>query len=1194
MSDTSGLLIFRASRVEALLDPLMTLLREQPPRHALAPHELIAAHPGMQRWLGRELARRHGPGGIAANLRIELPSVWLDRLAREVLGEEAVALRPYRREFLRWRILRQLERERPALDDPVLAAYLDGDAATRDRRRFQLADRLARIFAQYLVYRPDWLRDWANGRHGGAEAGFLAPLWKALREDVGTPHRGERVAQLVDALARGNASIGDDALHVFGVAHLAPSELAILRAVARHRLVALYVPDPCRAYWGGLSGERAALREQVERDPAGEATESLFLEQGHPMLAAWGRMGQHFVLALDDAGARVDTRHHEDEAGREPASRLEGVQESIRRFQPERIGEYASSPRADASLRVHACHTRLRELEVLRDALLDARSARPELKPSDIVVMMPDIHAYLPLLPAVFGEAGKHEGPLPYHCADVAVARAHPLFEAFRRLLDLPRSRLTAPELADLLRTPPIAARLGLGGDDAGVIERWLDASRAAWALDGEFRARFDVPPIAEHTHAWAMDRLLAGYVFGPRGDGGDVAVVLPDGSRIAPVDGVHGPQAALLGALDRLLLELREACADGAARRRASEWAERLEQRIEALFLVEAGDREGREALSLLLQFVRGIRDEPGEGGLDPELGFDVVREILLARLDGVPERQPFLLGGVTFCGMVPQRAIPFEVVAVLGLNDGEYPRAGRDAGLDPMSRHPRLGDRDVRNDDRYLFLETVMSARWRLHLSWIGEGVRDGKPRNPAAPLAELMAALDAGAERHDATAIDGAAHEQRPLDSPSRRKPGSGFSPERSEGSRTASSPAVEPYDAPWDARRPWLVRHPLQPFDARYFDGRDPALYSYSRAFAGMREEGSVADRPFVDAASAPPAAAGEAPLALSEVLAYYRDPARQLLRDALGLRLDALDDERLRESEPLEARTDALDRVGTRLFLDLAARGSREPPQAAPDWLRLTGVLPPGRVGDAAWAAERAAVAELIEAVAAPDHAAHALFAQPLPPARPVAIERAIGRHRVHGELREVHDTDEARWVLEIRPGRNESDLGFRERIGVFLRWALLRLETAPPRAVRVALVAAADARKRPSDAWSRQFDDWDAQFLAADAATRTQRLADLERRVGGLLDFFLASQRQPQWYFPKTSWAASGDDPAAATTAWIGGYGIGERDYAPGYARLLAGERDFADGVDHAELRAHAVHLRALVRLGPAPAEEAA
>jgi len=145
-SDTAqtGMVIYRASRLEALLDPLLALMQAAPPREALAPHAIIAAHPGMQKWLSREIARKRGPRGIAANLRIELPSEWLDRLAQVVLGEEAVALRPYRREVLRWRIDDCLQR----IDDAQVAAYLDSDTRSRAQRRFQLAERLTRIYTR--------------------------------------------------------------------------------------------------------------------------------------------------------------------------------------------------------------------------------------------------------------------------------------------------------------------------------------------------------------------------------------------------------------------------------------------------------------------------------------------------------------------------------------------------------------------------------------------------------------------------------------------------------------------------------------------------------------------------------------------------------------------------------------------------------------------------------------------------------------------------------------------------------------------------------------------------------------------------------------------------------------------------------------------------------------------------------------
>lgn len=1143
--ETGHLIIYRASRLEALLEPLRLLMASMPPPSVLTPHEVVAAHPGLGRWLRRALAREAGPGGIAANLAIELPGAWLDRLAREVLGTDAVDSRPYRREVLRWRIHEALAE----LEHPELTAYLEGAAGGRDRRRFELAERVARVFTQYMVYRPDWLEAWRHGRDPIPDAGFLAPLWRLLRGRIGTAHRGERRRELIEALARAPAGLREDPLHLFGVAHLAPAELEVFHALARHRPVVLYVPDPCREYWGGLRSDRAALRAAVEAAPASDATEHLFLEQGHPLLAAWGRLGQHFMLALDGLGALEDTRHRADqrEADACVRTRLAGVQESIRRFEPGLIGEHAPLPREDATLRVHACHTRLRELEVLRDALLAARRERPQLRPADMVVVMPDIAAYLPLIPAVFGEAGKHAGPLPYHLADVATARMHPLFEAFRRVLELATTRISAPAVADLLALDPVARRYGIGADEAVQLGNWLAESRTAWGLDADARAGFGVPAIAEHTFAWGLERMLAGYLAG--GDGKEDALLeLPAGDVVAPLAGVSGPQAALLGSLDALLVELAALAARAREVHPASFWAEWLAQRVEALFAVDFGDRAGRTALGLLRRFIGELAGEPASAGLDPELDFGIVRKLLLDRLDAVPAEQRFLLGGLTFCAMVPQRSIPFELVAVLGLNDGEFPRALGDGGIDPMLRHPRSGDRGVRADDRYLFLETVMAARWRLHLSYVGQGANDGKPRNPAAPLAELMAALDAGCNvRREA--------------------------------------PQGEGEEEKWLRLRPWWVRHPLQPFAAAYFDDSDPALASFRAEFARMQPGRGTPPPPFlVEPGRGDVAApAATAPVALGELLAYFRNPAKQLLAGRLNLRLDALAEDRLADSEPLADKFQPIDTVGRRLFLRAVATHPHALPDAPPAWLRLTGLLPPGRAGEAAWLSEQAKVRELLEAVAQPAHPAAALFSRPLPEARPLLLDFVVGPHCLAGELREVYRSGDSSWVLAVHPKRTEAALTFKERIDLFLRWALVRLASDPARAVLPALLTK-PARQKPGEPIASQlaleFMAWDIGYREASPSERRDLRADLERRVTGLVDFFLASQRHPQWYFPKTSWLALAGDPAGAAKAWEG-----EGSYAPGYERQLAGERDFSDAADFAALRAAAETLQALISL---------
>ena len=1140
------MVVYRASRLEALLDPLLALMDSAPPEHVLQPHSVIAAHPGLKQWLSRALARKRGPGGIAANIDIVLPSVWLDRLAQHVLGEDAIALRPYRRETLRWRIHEVLG----GIDDPQVSAYLRGDEVPR--RRFQLADRLARLYSQYLVYRNDWLLAWARGETGPLDSGLLAPLWRELRADIGQPHRGERLGQLIARLRDDKRSLAaGEPLHVFGVSHLAPSELAVLRAVAAHRMVVLYVPDPCREYWGGLRGDRGHLLDLLKQTPdtADQSTltdeiATAFLDQDHPLLASWGRLGQHFMLSLADSEARIDERHWQDRSDTSmPNSRLHRVQDSIRQLAPGFMAGDGDDLRADRSLRIHACHTRLRELEVLRDVLLHERVANPRLKPSDILVTMPDVQAYLPLLPAVFGEPGRYAGPLPWHLADVNVASAHPLFAAFRQWLDLPQSRISAPEVIDLLKTEPIARRLGASDSDVDVIAGWLANARVAWGLDGPFRQRFDAPPIAEHTFAWAMDRMLTGYVMGDSGDD-ETIVTLADDLSIAPLEGIHGPQAALLGVLDGLLLELSILCNDTARPRRASGWAAMLEQRWEAMFQIDPMDRDARDAHSQLLGFIRAIASEPAESGLDPELDFSVVRDVLLGKLASVSDRQAFLVGGMTVCGMVPQRAIPFRVIAVLGLNDGEYPRADADGGLDLMLKHPRLGDRDQRSDDRYLFLETLMSARDLLHLSYIGEGVRDAKPRNPATPLAELMTVLDQAAGL---------------------------------------------PHDAS-DAQRPWLVRHPLQGFDDRYFNGSDEALYSFRADLAALeigdkatRAPSFVSDENVTEPSTATAEDGGsDAIVSLRNLLGYYKDPAKQLLEGELQLRLDALSDERLAESEPLEDKTSAIDTVGKRAFLRAAKSGDTSLPDRAPDHLRLRGMLPPGRAGQGAWNREKKSVDALLDAFTE-----HDLFRGGLAEPSPQLIDLSIGPNRVQGEIGNVHVLDGTLWLLEVIPGKKESELDFKLTIGIFIRWALLRLnDSVGAHAVRVCVVT-----EKPDGSVSGPYADWDARFLAApkddEAGVANAMLGDSRRRLLGLIAFWRQSIGQPRWYFPKTSSSADHLDHDAARKVWVGGdHSTGERDYSPGYARLLAGDRDFDGGNDFEQLCANAEHLRALIDVG--------
>jgi len=1191
----SGLTLLRASRLEALLGPLETLLAQTRPEHPLAPQTVIAAHPGMKQWLAGALARQVGAGRIVGNLDVQLPSAWLDGLSAAMLGERAVALPKYRRGHLRWTLHAMLgEPARHGIRDSRVLAYLESSTGGDERalRRFQLADRLARVFSQYLVYRGDWLAAWeagtcvyaTSGRSDPAlqalESECLAPLWQSAAAALGD-HRGRLVKALIAALETDAGRLPP--LHVVGVSHLPPAELSVLKAYAHRAPVFLYVPDPCREYWGGLHRANGGSPDvagwqgfrEVEKKRLEDPQALDWREQGHPLLARWGRMGQHFFATLVDGELREDIRHWQDEAPSAPIDRLGRLQESIRQLDPALLREDVAAPdaTADASLRIHACHTRQRELEVLRDALLDAIESEA-VRAGDIVVMAPDIQAYVPLIPAVFGEPGSAcERLLPYHLADVLVGRSHPLFTVFETLLGLGASRITAPEVVDLLGVAEVRAALGLDAGDADTLLEWLRNSRVAWALDGAHKQALSLPPRAEHSFAWAMDRLLAGYLMADvPGEADPQAVTLPDGTGLLPLAGIEGPAAAALGSLDRLLCELQAWRDLAQVEQPASQWATVLRERVDALLRIDRTDADAGAALSVVHRAIAQLAAEPARNGEDPALRLPVVRELLQEALAAAPERQRFLMGGITFCGMVPHRAIPFAMVCVLGLGEGAFPRRPSDGGIDLMARIRRLGDRDVTGDDRYLFLETVMSARKRLHLSYIGQGVRDGKHRNPAAPLAELMAELETQC----------------------------GIAPDDDK------------------ALRPWRVWHPLQPFDGRYFDGKHPALFSYSRAFAGMRGEGRARMRSLRDGELPAPEPLPD-PLPLATLEGFFRDPAKALLKEHLQLSLDALDDDvRLPEDEPMDGIS-RLHAVARKVFLQhVLPQKCRDPEwvwdRQPPDWARHGGLLPLGDAGGEAWAKEADAVEALCSQADASgrfdmrgQQGGLALRVDvPLVQPGDAGVEAGVPQ-RMTGLLRNVfplHGAEDGVQVVFAFPNpadekkhlKEPEGLDFKDRVPAFVHWALLRLQRAdayPSAPVRLTMLADGE----PDIA--AQANVWDAAFCAADAAIRAAMAADLRRRLRGLVALARMGRDGASWFHPKSAWAAlqkeqQADIAKAVRGTWVKahGEGVGERDYAPGYTRLLEGELVFGepdtDPGDHAlhALLQDARQISALIQLG--------
>ncbi len=764
---TPGLLILHGNQMEQLRAAVFQWLRNHP-LGALESEIFLVQSNGVAEWLKIALAEEIG---ICAASRVALPARFLWDAYRGMLGRDRVPpISAFDKGPLTWRLMRLLP---TLLEDPVFAPLRHFLADGEAERRLQLAERLADLFDQYQVYRADWLDDWAAGRDQLRSArGDVTPLpddqrwqgqlWRAVIDDVEPHERGLGRSTVHTEFVRASAA-GDEPLGrlprrvvIFGVSALPFQTLQALASIARYTQVLLAVPNPCQYYWGDIIEGRDLLRSAHRRQQLrnGQDLGQIPLEElhahSHPLLASWGRQGRDFVRMLDefDEAAQAHAAENDEVAPLrvdlfsegEGDTLLTQVQAAVRELLPMSEHPYVAPADNDRSIEFHVTHSVQREVEVLHDQLLkmfaDAENSRRPLRPRDVVVMVPDIDTFSAAIHAVFAQHRRSDARyIPFEIGDVNDRSVNPLLVALEWLLRLPQQRCRQSEVRDLLDVPALAARFGLHDDDLPTLGRWIEGSGVRWGLDQQHRNGLGLGPAGEQN-AWifGVRRMLLGYASGGGGDnGGSFAGIEPYGE-------VGGLDAALAGSLAQLVEALLHWRAVLAEARSPAEWGVQARGLLAAFF--KANEEGDRLTLAQLDDALKKWLDTCEGASYDEAVPLAVLREAWLGLMDEPTLNHQFVSGGVTFCTLMPMRAVPFRVVCLLGMNDGDFPRRAPKADFDLLAQPgmARPGDRSRRDDDRYLMLEAVLAARDKLYISWVGRNVRDNSEQPPSVLVSQL----------------------------------------------------------------------------------------------------------------------------------------------------------------------------------------------------------------------------------------------------------------------------------------------------------------------------------------------------------------------------------------------------------------------------------------------------------------------
>ncbi len=977
--------VHRSNRTEKLVAVLCEVVA-RPLESPFARETIVVQGRGMERWLAMQLARRLG---VWANPDFPFPRRLIERAFAAAAGGDESAGAVYEPETLTWAVADLLPQH---LDHPAfesIRSYLASDE--RGLRRLQLAQRIATTFDQYVVFRPEMVLRWESR----AEEHWQAILWRALVERLGPHHlaaREERFRQRLERLDRLEGF--PERVSLFGLSTLPPLYVRVLFALSRVVEVHLFVLSPSREYWAEIRSRREILRT-IERRGGDETEEELHLSEGNPLLASLGRLGRDFQAVLEAGGHYVED---DNDLYVDPGtcSMLATLQSDILNLLERRhtVPEGRAHERRpalpldpdDRTITVHSCHSPMREVEVLHDQLVALFQEIPDLEPRDVVVMTPSIELYAPLIEAVFGEIGTRP-QIPYRIADRGSRATDEIADAFARLLEVLDGRMTAADVLDLLRIAAIRERFGIEAEEVDVVRAWIDQAGVRWGIDAAHRRAHGQPEIAQNTWRFGLDRLLVGYAM-PGEERRMFAGTLP-------YDDVEGSAGVLLGKVADFCTTLFRFHDELSAPRTLDEWRDDLGRLLGAM--VASNDHTAdqhhaiRKALESLAERARSVE-------FTDRLSFDAARDLVRSEIAEARTSRGFLSGGVTFCELVPMRAIPFRVVCLLGMNGDAFPRVRRPLGFDVVARHPRRGDRSAREDDRYLFLEALLSARDRLWISYVGQSVRDNTELPPSVVVSELLDTLGESFIVPD----DGASSDDDPNELPSER--------------------------AQRRIRERVVVRHPLQPFSPRYFSGEEPRLVSYAAAYYCGAQALVGPRHPAPRFVPAPLAAEAPREVTVDELVRFFEHPARAFLQRSLLLSLGK-DAAPLDNREPLEL--DQLDRwaIGQQVLTRVLEGEDRELPLTI---LRGKGLLPLGVPGDCVY---RELVPE-VEEIA--QRARRATAGEPRPP---FEVDAELDGVRITGRIGDLFERGHVRVQF--------SRLGRRSEVATWIRHLLIDA-FAPP------------------------------------------------------------------------------------------------------------------------------------------------
>jgi exodeoxyribonuclease V gamma subunit len=693
------------------------------------PNFIVTQTEGMNNWLKLQMASEMG---IAANYRFLKPNDLVQEVYRLLSTQYTPTLSADNQSWILYKLLAEKEFVNKFSS---ISNYYNSQNSDKEIKRMALAEKVADLFDQYQIYRPEMIREWNKSNLDQVNSNeWQKYLWIRCKQVFGKEFLdktliGDKISDALDN-PDNQRKLKDSmpAVHLFGLSITTDYHLELFYKIAKHIDISFHIINPAPAvYWFDDKTDKQIAKLKAKGFI--DYTES----EGNVLLSNWGSIIRD-TFGLLFKNENLLNEYEEIEFDKPKTDTLlHKIQSDIfsNSLDADRENIFEANLK-DSSITINSCFTPLREVEVLYNYLVHLVDTQKKqtISPREIVVMVSNIDAYVPYIKAIFDNANYK---FPYTIADESFTSEDTLSGALKAVLSINKQNFKAETVLQLLEHRFIRNRFGI--NDLSLIRKVVSQANIRFGMEGNL-----ADESVYLSWKYGLERIIYGICISGEEEYFGVE------PSIFPLDMVEGADALSVISFCHFVKVLMDAINEREKNRDLNNWVTYVENLINNL-IYEPSEETEEDYVLLEKQLSRYTELE---GILDEVLTYEVFSRSFLKCLNGTTRTSTFVTGGITFCSLIPMRSIPFKIVALLGLDFDKFPRKENQIGFNLMEKK-RKGDRNVKENDKHLFLETLLSAQENLYISYVGQSVKDNKPIPPSVLIDELLDYMQVGCKEN-----------------------------------------------------------------------------------------------------------------------------------------------------------------------------------------------------------------------------------------------------------------------------------------------------------------------------------------------------------------------------------------------------------------------------------------------------------